>query len=215
MLQKFYDEEKEYYGFKDDQGTIIIPAIYDKVEDFQHGFAVVQPNDRVEWGLIDKKGKVVVPFEYDFVIVYKVYNICWIYATRQKENFLFTTSGELVLRIKDIVHWYAPEEGVIRAKKQTGWGVMNLKGETIIDFTHISIGPCINGWLSYYDHGQWGWLKKEGGIAVQAQFDEVGVLDKNRWWGKLGKVCTLYDYKGQKIGQEAWEDIKKLPRYMF
>ena len=205
MPEKFYDNEKFLWGFKDEQGFIVIPPVYDNVKDFEYGVAVVQHENQVEWGLIDKKGNVILEFEYDSIYAYRN---GWVHAQKEEEDYLFTINGDLVLTVYNIKHWYTPEEGVIRVKKTTGWGVIDMNGETVIDFTWKSIGPCINGWLSYYDNSKWGWLSREGGIVFPAQFEEVGVLNKETWFGKMGKECVIYDYKGGEMGIEPWEKIR-------
>ena len=205
MPEKFYDNENGLWGFKDEHGSIVIPAVYDKVEDFEYGVAVVQHENQVEWGLIDETGDIILPFEYDSIFVYRN---SWVHAKKREDEHLFTGNGDLVLTVNNIKHWYTPEEGVIRVKKTTGWGVIDMKGEAIIDFNYQSIGPCINGFLSYYENDKWGWLSREGGIAVPARFDEVGVLDKDTWFGKSGKVCVIYNYKGEEMRVEPWEKIR-------
>lgn len=52
------------YGFVNIAGTVIIPVVYDYVdEDFEKGLSVARKGDK--WGYLDTKGKVVIPFEYD------------------------------------------------------------------------------------------------------------------------------------------------------
>lgn len=58
------------YGFIDKTGKLVIPLIYDDVEDFfNEGLAGVKLNGK--WGYIDKSGIVVIPFKYDFVWLFK------------------------------------------------------------------------------------------------------------------------------------------------
>ena len=199
---------KTAYGdSKNESGEVIIPPTYDQVDEdgVDYGFAVVQPEHTTHWGLIDETGAVIIPFEYDYIFVSPR---GWIHTKKNEERFLFNTRGELILKITGIIFWYYPEEGVIRVKKESGWGAIDMKGNTLIDFTYRSLGPCINGWLSYYDNGAWGWLTSNGEIAVPASFDEVGAYDQTSWWGKKGKVCHIYDYQNQELRLEPWDNIK-------
>jgi hypothetical protein len=50
------------WGFIDKEGKIIIPAIYNKVEDFSNGFAAVLISGK--WGFINKNGEIAVDPKY-------------------------------------------------------------------------------------------------------------------------------------------------------
>ncbi len=56
-------EENRTFGFKDQNGKIIIAPKYTGAEDFSEGLACVSLND--VWGFIDETGKVVIPFKYN------------------------------------------------------------------------------------------------------------------------------------------------------
>ncbi len=50
-------------GYLDSNGRSITPVMFDKCEAFHHGFASVLIKEK--WGLVDIKGNVIIPFEYD------------------------------------------------------------------------------------------------------------------------------------------------------
>lgn len=61
QLVKFKENEK--WGFKDQNGKVIIEPKYSGAEEFSEGLASVLLNDI--WGFIDETGKVVIPFKYN------------------------------------------------------------------------------------------------------------------------------------------------------
>lgn len=77
--KSFYDEEKGLSGFKDENGNMVINAIYKTVEEFKNGFAIVSkdlettnPNHDPEWryayyGLINENGEEVVECKYKYI----------------------------------------------------------------------------------------------------------------------------------------------------
>ncbi|HYC29238.1 MAG TPA: WG repeat-containing protein, partial [Chitinophagaceae bacterium] len=107
----------------------------------------------------------------------------------------------------DIISWYFPREDMIRAKKNTGWGYMNLEGETVIPFIYRSLGPVFNGRLSLFDNGQWGWLNAKGEIITAACFDEVGWWNDTLWWARKHGRYSLYDLAGAVVRDEGWTKI--------
>lgn len=58
----FTNEDLDF-GFKNEQGQIIIEPIYEYAENFNNGFALVRVNRK--FGFIDKNGKVVIDIIYD------------------------------------------------------------------------------------------------------------------------------------------------------
>lgn len=54
------------FGFVNKIGKDVIPLIYDSVDDFEHGLAVVEVNSK--YGIIDEKGSLVVPLIYDLIL---------------------------------------------------------------------------------------------------------------------------------------------------
>jgi hypothetical protein len=202
MLTPFYDENSGDYGYKNEQGQIVIAPVYDEAEEFKHDVAIVRSGDH--YGLIDESGKTILPVEFDTLYVY---NYGWVQATKNKTEYLYNSQGEQLLQLPDLVWWYVPQEGIIRSKKQTGWGALNMKAEIVIPFKYASLGPCINGWLSYYENDKWGWLDKQGNIAVPAQHLEVGVWSDKLWWSRNKNGYTLYDYSGNVIYDEGWTKI--------
>ena len=54
------------FGFVDKTGNEVVSLIYDSVNDFEHGLAVVEANTK--YGIIDEKGSVVVPLIYDLIL---------------------------------------------------------------------------------------------------------------------------------------------------
>lgn len=54
------------YGFVDNKGESIVPAIYKQAEGYSEDYAAVQA-DNEKWGFIDKQGDVLVECKYDYV----------------------------------------------------------------------------------------------------------------------------------------------------
>lgn len=62
-LKSFRDQTSKKYGYKDENGNIVIPAKYDDAYEFSEGLAFVKINWK--WGCIDKTDKLVIPAKYD------------------------------------------------------------------------------------------------------------------------------------------------------
>lgn len=201
MLTSFYDPAEALYGFKDSD-KIVIPAMYDEVEPFRAGFSAVRRDQFT--GVINTLGQFIVPLEYESA---DVSSDGWVQAKRGSEHFLFEPGGNLRLKIEDIIYWYFPEQSLVRVKKTSGWGCIDLAGNVIIPFQYIAIGPVYNDWMNFYQPSGWGWLNTKGEVVVPAVFADVGLWNDHYWWGRQdGRYC-LYDFNGEKLVDDGWKKI--------
>ncbi|MCR4848100.1 MAG: WG repeat-containing protein [Bacteroidales bacterium] len=67
-LVPFRSDENNKYGYKNNNGEILIEPQYDYTEPFMEGIAVVEKDDK--YGMIDSKGNFVIEPEYDNGIAY-------------------------------------------------------------------------------------------------------------------------------------------------
>jgi hypothetical protein len=64
-----FKDEQDKIGFKNSEGTIVIPAQYDYSESFVNGLAVVEKEYKK--GVINTKGQVIIPIEFEFVFAFE------------------------------------------------------------------------------------------------------------------------------------------------
>ncbi len=195
---RFYDDTEGLYGYKDEHGKIVIPAVYERAEDFYEGLARVE--NGIKTGAIDETGKIIIPFEYDSVWQTKY----WIHTRNGNVQSLFSKTGELLLSLTDIISWNFPEEEIIRIKRESGWGCVSMNGALIIPCTFQSLGPCLYGRLPYYENGFWGYLDKTGKVLVPATFDHVGYWNREIWWGLSEGTYKLYNFANEMLHNKGW-----------
>ncbi|NLA63954.1 MAG: WG repeat-containing protein [Bacteroidales bacterium] len=61
-LTLFQDPSTYQFGFKDEEGNVVIDAVYDSCMEFSEGLAACSVNGK--WGFIDERGKRVIAFDY-------------------------------------------------------------------------------------------------------------------------------------------------------
>ena len=57
--------KRDKWGYKDENGKIVIPCIYESVTTFNCSIALVLKNN--EWRLIDEEGNLIPKSKYDYV----------------------------------------------------------------------------------------------------------------------------------------------------
>lgn len=61
-LTLFQDPSTYKFGFKDEEGIVVIDAVYDSCMEFSEELAACSVNGK--WGFIDERGKMVIAFDY-------------------------------------------------------------------------------------------------------------------------------------------------------
>jgi len=98
-LEQFYNRgvakvmNKEKYGLINRSTRLVVPCIYDNIDDFKGGMAVVEENGK--YGFIDYSGKLVIPIIYDKVYPFKIGG----YSTevvKDGETFEIDKTGKMI-----------------------------------------------------------------------------------------------------------------------
>lgn len=176
-------------------------------EPYKDGLAFICTYSKGEdkWGACDKKGRIIIPFEYDRISGF-VNGFAMVY--RNDRVAFIDKNGVILSRYSYIdnlpqVPWYfeAKEfsEGVAAVKVITDkWGFVSNKGRIIIGFIFDEVDSFHNGMCVVKKDGKWGVINKKGNWIIENAFDneilnydcglEVKVGDK---WYSLSRKGVL------------------------
>lgn len=90
------------YGFINKMGVEVLPAIYDKITDFDHGVAQITKGKKV--GLVDEKATVILKPTYLEIGKFNSQNITW--ATKDKSKYRYSIlnlSGQEIIPVKGVL----------------------------------------------------------------------------------------------------------------
>ena len=121
----FKDSSTGKRGFKHN-GTIVIPARYDRAGNFSEGLASVEINGK--WGFIDKSGNMVIPARY-----YDAWSFSEglaLVEINYKRGFI-DKSGTLVIPARYDNTW-SFSEGLVGVKINGKWGFIDKSGTLVI-----------------------------------------------------------------------------------
>jgi len=139
-------EEGDKFGYMDVTGKIIIPAAYSyentnykSMPTFKNGTASVRKDGKA--GIIDKKGTVLIPFEYETLINYSNSKN---YAVATKKEGSKTLYGLVSLQNKIIIpleyETVILDSNLVVVKKNSKFGLMDLTGKTLLpaEYTELT-----------------------------------------------------------------------------
>ena len=149
-LQYFNQDGK--YGYKDENGNVVIQPIYDDAGSFSDGLTRVKLNGK--WGLIDKTGKEVIPFIY-----YTIGDFSEGLARAELIN------GEPTFKKKN--KW---EYIVIKDSK---WGFIDKTGKEVVPFIYDDAGSFSGGIAIVKLNDKWGFIDNTGKEVIPLIYDSA------------------------------------------
>jgi hypothetical protein len=195
------------WGFADTDGRVVIPAEYDRAEDFAEERAAVR-RDKL-WGFIDRDGKTVAECRFSKVMPFAGGRA--VVTTPESKQGVLDREGRLVVPARfDRV--YPFREGVARVVLDLKVGYVDREGKVIrepefaegLDFSEglAAVRPVVKG--------KWGFLDREGRLAIEPQYpgarsfaeglapvcheagaySDMGVLTWGRW-GYIDRTGAL------------------------
>lgn len=160
------------------------------------------------WGLIDKTGKVIVPFGK--------YSDCGMYnesrcAVQQngKWGFIDTLGNEVISCTYDTPNKDEPEplfsNGMAWVKKRGKWGCIDLNGKIKIQFLYQAVNEFYNGSALVKKKNKWGFINPKGETLIPFEFSDAASFTSMGWakikksgaWGiidQAGKVILPAEY---------------------
>jgi hypothetical protein len=199
--------EGNKFGFKDAEGNIVTPAVYDDAREFHEGYAAVNIGAKSrmvkthegsgwmppiygtiilggKWGFIDTNGKEIVPCQYTYV-----------------EDFC---DGLAAVNIGGKI-----EVNNSRLSARGGkWGFVNTNGNNSVPCKYTQVQDFSNELAAVSIKGKWGFIDKNDLAIVPCSYDDVGIFSDNRAWVKQKKLYAYIDETGNKITPLQYHDAK-------
>lgn len=184
------DSKTGKFGFTDDQGEWVIQPQFEEGEDFiDYDFAFVKKGGK--WGVINRKGETVLPFEYDKPS-YADYSDDLRHVSKNKKHGAVDLKAgkerikcEYDQKLQFIEEQFTETITPILVVKNGKAGLINQFGEEII--------PCV------YDRGEWPFNLTEMGKLRTNQNKKTGIIDRK------GNVLVpfQYDYVDHSMGYDT------------
>jgi hypothetical protein len=174
-------------GFMDRNGKLVIPYLFDEARDFENGFAPVckytdpfSEDERLEipdaekakrrrWGMIDRRGKLIVPFEYATIFPFHD-GLAMIVDAAGQHGYVDTT-GKVVIppQYKNAQSF---SEGKAAVKVNGKWGFIDRKGNMVVAPAFIQARGFNDGRASVTNEaGKAGYIDVSGKLVIDYRFD--------------------------------------------
>lgn len=185
-----YSNQKKYdykWGYIDEEGNEIIPCIYDYVEDFHDGYAIVvehkhkimplndsffvsEPRYK---GVISLNGEMTIPSEFDDLIY--IHN--GLFKARKDGKWGIIDKNGCIIIPLDYINVSSPSENMIavqinkdgNSKGDRVWGYVNLQNEVVIDPIYVEAKDFSEG-LAVVKDSVWKVINNKGEVVLECSY---------------------------------------------
>jgi hypothetical protein len=166
--------KNDRFGFIDKGNRVVIPIQYDNALDFDQGRAVVEKEEKL--GMIDRNGVVIFDFEYEDL---GTLNEGLVYASM--EGFYGYYDKNANLRIKhQFEEAFSFQDGKAKVVLNEKEAFIDIYGTFEVPAGYADIRFFNDSLLVYELDGDYGLMRKNCSIFLDAQFQEIGELQNGR-----------------------------------
>ncbi|WP_338763047.1 WG repeat-containing protein [Bernardetia sp. ABR2-2B] len=139
------------YGLMDEKGQVILPPTYSFIFPFENGTAKVKIGEHFK--LIDKEGKTLLIPEYDYI---GSFENGMALIVKDKKVGVTNNKGQLI--IEPQYERLSIESGIIRARKDGKWGIVNTQNKPLLPFEYQYISTFSENTAIIRKNNLWGFL---------------------------------------------------------
>ena len=170
------------FGYVDESGKAVIPAIYDQADDFCEGLAGVLVRDaegKGQCGFINTSGETVIPLEYQMATAFGGgravvldWDGSWFSLDRTGAKTAIAAHLSIGKQVGDLISVLDNVEG------RNLYGVINTSGETVVESMYDDVRIDENGIITVRDGIKAGVYNGDGEvIAPVGAYDSPNILD--------------------------------------
>jgi len=181
------------YGCMDKEENIIVPPIYDEIQGFENGLAIVILNDK--YGVINKKGEIIIPIIYRKI--HKWGDDAFSIETDSFEKKYFNVKGEEILGLNKYSKRFSVNDGIIEVcfKNKHGY-VDTSNGKEIIPCIYDAGERYSDGIIAVKKGKKWGGIDKNNQLIIPFIYDDSFKFQDGLAIVSLNDKCRVINKKG-------------------
>jgi len=192
--------DKSGGGYIDKNGEIVIAQNFGFTFNFSGNYAIAQ-NKNLKYGVIDKKGKTIIGFNYDELL--NLSEDFVIYRKNDKFGFIDIKNNKIEEPVFEKMKGF--KEGKCAVQKDGKWGFINKEGKIVIEPKYFSVSDFNEGLsaFSFSEHTTDGYMNKKGEVIIEFKDNKLEprgfreglapVIKRNE------KSCSYINKKGKTI----------------
>ncbi|WP_313386962.1 WG repeat-containing protein [Chishuiella sp.] len=147
---------------------------FDEITVFdRNNLAPVSINNK--FGLIDLQGNVILPLEYDNLVLTTVNA----YSVKKNDKWGFVTKNSQVLIPFDYELTSDFIENICAVKRNGKWGFIDLLNQEVIPFDYDGCTDFKAGFAGVENNGKWGLINKKNELIIDFKYEYLTPVDNN------------------------------------
>lgn len=212
-------KNKDKYGYLNQHGELIIPAIYETAYSFSEGLACVKYKGK--YGFINEKGSEIIPYIYQDALIF--YDGLASVGLNHKHGYI-DKQGNIVIPLKyDYANIFKNELAAV-ALFSKGYGMINKKGEEVIPLMYDNAFYFSVHVVKIKMNGKWAIFDCNGNQLTRFKYNYindlkfgkavVGVDKKIGFINHLGKEIIPVIYENLSSVDEGWAYVELDGRWL-
>lgn len=202
-------KDNNMWGYADDEGNVVITGQFHIAYEFSSQDYAVAMKDGY-YGVIDKKGQTVIPFEYHNMLYGGTYEANkYIVVTKYRKRGVINLNNEIVIPIEyDHIFQYGPN--IFRVRLGGKYGLINDKGEVVVPIVYDSLERMgsDSGIFRLAFENKYGLVNingKETGLIYDYIERTCDKLIRVQFGGKWGFINQIFEEVIPAIYERAWD----------
>lgn len=162
---------------------------------------------RYEDGYINKEGKIVIDFQFDFA---RDFHEGVAFVKLNSKWGLIDKEGKMIINpqfddVKDF------SQGLAQFKTGNSWGYINKNGQVSIQAKFKNSSQFEDDLAAFQSQtdSKWGYINKNGEIVIKAQYDNAEPFSEGLAQVKIGEKWGYIDKKGRIVIKPRFSEVKK------
>lgn len=151
-------------GYVNKAGKVVVPVIYDFIDDFAWGMAKVEVDH--SYGFVNREGILIIPVQYEYISHFQA-GVA-IAVKEGRYGLISKTGDEIVPFVYDDLSF---SEGMIICSKDQKSGCLDSKGNQVIPMLYESISEFRQGKALFSTNGRYGLMDKTGKMILPPKYD--------------------------------------------
>ncbi len=184
------------WGFIDNKGTWIIPAVYDFAKEASNGVGIV--NQEGKWGAVKARGEIVLDFIYTSVDFIKVggSSVLRVQQDNPRYGVIDNKANEVIPFAYEALGSISGDR--IAVKKNGLWGFIDKSGAIVIGCAFNDVRAFSEGLAAVRKGNKWGYINEEGKLILSFNYNRCGDFREGLSWVYSNSEAYFIDKAGEK-----------------
>ncbi|MDM1533860.1 WG repeat-containing protein [Myroides marinus] len=192
-------------GFINKKGEVVIKPVFNKGTSFSEGLAAVAYSGK-DYGYINTSGEFVI--QPNFKGANEFRGGIAIVTKEGIHSYIDRDGRKVRIAGADKLYEFTPE-GVAIYKSNTKVGLIDAKGQVVVEPKYDVIRPFVNGYAKVAVNKCWGIIDTKGSEVIPTKYEEIGnYIDGYAWAKYKGAFGVIYNEEFKAIeGADKIQDI--------